>query len=351
MEINNQSQKAGDGSQQFQIGTLVLSGISEERARDIFCEMQNLALNEYATVADKIATARIQDFKVEFFNMLKKHENLSFLADPRFQISLKKAQISSAKTSNKDDYKMLTELLEMHINVNEDRKQKVATDRAIEVVSDIDPHALCALSVSRVLLRITPISGSIDIGLNTLDSIFEKLLHHSLPTDGYWLDHLYSLGLIRISSFNSDNFEDLYERIFDGYVCVGILKNSDAHKQAIDILSNVCNKELNICDNELLDGYVRLAIPSMSYIKKHVSDDDMKCIKDIFNLYSKDRDCMNNIKSNFVEKLKTYKSMWNVYTWWNSISYDFFYTQAGEILAMADIERLMPEINKVLKNS
>lgn len=99
MDLNNQSQKAGDNAQQFQGGTIIVNnGITEERVRAVVSEMQALARKEYAEIACQVANDRMQEFEKSLEAIIKRNEeDLSFFADPSFQIALKKAQISSAK--------------------------------------------------------------------------------------------------------------------------------------------------------------------------------------------------------------------------------------------------------------
>ena len=59
MGSDNQTQKAGDNSQQNQAKTMIVNnynGISEERARDIFMEMSKRVISENANEASNIWT-------------------------------------------------------------------------------------------------------------------------------------------------------------------------------------------------------------------------------------------------------------------------------------------------------
>lgn len=52
MDVNKQSQQAGEGSQLVQAGTIVINqGVSEERVRTVFNEMVPRALEEYTKEA------------------------------------------------------------------------------------------------------------------------------------------------------------------------------------------------------------------------------------------------------------------------------------------------------------
>ena len=62
MENSKQTQKAGENSQQYQIGTIIVNqGITEERAREIYSEMIPSSLKDYTS--DAYALAKILIYK------------------------------------------------------------------------------------------------------------------------------------------------------------------------------------------------------------------------------------------------------------------------------------------------
>lgn len=64
MDVNKQSQQAGEGSQLVQAGTIVINqGVSEERVRTVFNEMVPRALEEYTKEAYTKANERITNWE------------------------------------------------------------------------------------------------------------------------------------------------------------------------------------------------------------------------------------------------------------------------------------------------
>ena len=60
---SKQIQKAGDGSQQIQGGTVNIYGITEARAREIFSEMNAIARQSYTQEAYELAWKRVSMFE------------------------------------------------------------------------------------------------------------------------------------------------------------------------------------------------------------------------------------------------------------------------------------------------
>ena len=73
MDVNKQSQQAGEGSQLVQAGTIVINqGVSEERVRTVFNEMVPRALEEYTKEAYAKANERITNWKILYCPVLMK---------------------------------------------------------------------------------------------------------------------------------------------------------------------------------------------------------------------------------------------------------------------------------------
>lgn len=354
MGFSHQGQKAGDNAQQIQAGTIIINnGISEERVRAIFSEMQERAIQEYTQDAYEKANERIQELEKALAPLVERNEeNLSFFADPAFQIALKKAQISAAKTDSKDDYDLLAELLDKHVKNKEDRKKKAAIDKAIESISEIDNFSLCALTVSYAVKKLLPCSGNISNGLQTLDNIFEKLLYLELPTTEEWMDHLDVMGMLRVSSFVSlKKLAEYYSERLDGYVCSGILSNSDTHENVLNMLTKVNIARTDIVPHELVENYVRLSIYSKEYINKiNMSEEQKNIIFEIIDLYSKDKKILQQAKDNFSVKINSYSNLNKVRTWWDNISSSFTITQVGQVLAITNLKRVAPELSHLFKD-
>ncbi len=354
MDLSNQTQKAGDNAQQVQIGNncnvnLTL-GISEERVRAVFSEMIVQALEKYTEVAHATAYERIQKLEEYFIPILKRHEeNLSFIADPGFQKVLRDAQIEAATTDRDQDYNLLAELLARHIEKGDDRKTKTGIRKAIKIIGEIDNDALCALSVAYTTSYLEVHAGVIKEGMQFLDDIFSKLIYLDLPSGNDWLDHLDILGVMRFSPFTPlRNFVDFYSRKYDGYFCVGILKDSKEYRTALNLLDSVGISQAYLVEHELLENYVRISISTTRDIDAlNASNDQKETIRKIFELYSTDGDKLAKVKENFLNSLNKFSSLQKVQRWWDKIPSYLEFTQVGKVLAAINIKRLDPTLPEI----
>ena len=128
MDINKQTQQAGDRSQQIQAGKIIINqGISEERVRTVFGEMIPKALDEYAKEAYAKANERIENWENSVLPRINEVQGmLEAFGDPAFQRLLRKAQQAAAVTDEKADYDLLTELLICHVKKGENRKNRAS---------------------------------------------------------------------------------------------------------------------------------------------------------------------------------------------------------------------------------
>ena len=263
MEINKQSQSAGDNAQQFQAATIIVqNGITEERVREVCLEMSKKAMAECTVEAEDIAVERIQEFGDVLIPRIEKCESgFEIFSDPAFQVLLKKAQLTAACTERKDDYELLSELLVHRAENKANIKKKASISKAVEIVDQIDDDSLLALTVFLAVEQFMPTSGNISEGLGVLSELYSSFDLDNLPNDNLWLDNLAILGAINEGYFvmPCEYYNFLSENL-SGYVCAGIKKDSNQYADAVSLLSQSGISESVLIENELLDGYVRLKI-------------------------------------------------------------------------------------------
>ena len=81
------------------------------------------------------------------------------------------------------------------------------------------------------------------------------------------MEHLDILGAIRLTSnIKLKKFEEYYTRVLDGYACVGIRKESEEYKSAVELLKLIKIGEYGLRNNIFLDGYVRLDLVNKAHI-------------------------------------------------------------------------------------
>ena len=353
MDVNKQSQQAGEGSQLVQAGTIVINqGVSEERVRTVFNEMVPRALEEYTKEAYAKANERITNWENSVLPRVNEVKGmLEAFADPAFQQVLRKAQQSAAATDEKADYDLLTELLVCHVEKGDSRKNYVGINKAVEIVGQIDNDALCGLTVAHVLERFAPITGDVTHGLEVLEEVYRKLVYQDLPKGEDWLDHLDTLGAIRMSSVGGFNkFVDYYPKVLNGYACIGIKKESKEYHKASELLQKISlNAETCLKPNEFLDGFVRIDIRSFDQIEtlwvihqgigKPITSKEKQVFEAVWKLYETDANKQKQVNEAFVKKWDSYPVLKEIHGWWDEIPTSFSITKVGEILAHTNAKR------------
>lgn len=368
MENNKQLQKAGDNSQQVQIGNnaTINFGITEERAREIFREMNAIARKSYTQDALELAMKRVSMFEELLMHKVEQVDGmLEAFRDPSFQFLLVEAQKRAAASDRDSDFEMLTELLAHRIERKNDRKIKASISKAVEIVDQIDDDALCGLTVSYAILHWVPITGSISQGFDIMNDLFRSLCYRELPTDSDWIYHLDILDTVRVSSISEFiKLSDFYASRWDGYICLGIQEGSENHIKAMKIL-NRANLPANwLVRHELNDGYVRLpvrdrnsivgmTVPVLEHGKfvsyRAVIKQEVDALNEIWNLYSTDSKQILKVKRAFIEKWDSYHFLNLVRIWFEAIPHSFIITPIGDVLAHSNAQRYNPQIPSLNK--
>lgn len=357
---DKQAQRAGDNSQLMQAGTInIYNGIDEKRAREICAETYAVARRDFTEDAYACANERVQQFEDSLLPKMQQIEGaLSAFADPSFQFLLASAQRTAAATERDADYDMLSELLVCRITKGQARKNRAGISRAVEIIDKIDDDALCALTVVYAVNTVIPLSGSCKSGLKALADIFEKLIYMELPSGTDWLDHLDILDAIRIESVTSfKKIADYYPDRLAGYSAAGICIDSENHKNALSILSEAGLSSSFLVSNELLDGYVKLAIVAKEEIKNlkvtrnfvvngnliheqsRINEKEIEALEAVWNLYTKDDEVKKIAVSAFMDEWDNYPSLKKLHIWCDSLPLAFDITHVGKVLAHTNARR------------
>lgn len=249
MTKTNQTQSAGDNSTQIQAGTIqnyytTITGIDETRARDICKEEYAIAMQNWTAEAIEIANDRVQQLEDKVLPKLIQHDkSLKFFADPSFQITLRKAQISAASTERTLDYDLLSELLLHRVEQDADRGRRLGITKAIEIVDQIEDSALIGLSIIYAITKYSPVSVVLKQGLTVLNDLYGKIISgKSLPEGMSWLEHLDLLSAIRLGSKGLNTFkkcEEYFPSRFSQFFVSGIIKDSDEFRELETNFKNV----------------------------------------------------------------------------------------------------------------
>ena len=227
MTKNSQTQSAGDNSTQIQAGTIqnyytTITGIDESRARSICKEEYAIAMQNWTSEAIAIANDRVQQLEDMVLPKLIQYDNsLKFFADPSFQMTLRKAQISAASSERTADYDLLSELLLHRVEQDADRGRRLGITKAIEIVDQIEDLALIGISLVHAIVNFTPLSVVLNEGLSVLNNLYGRIISDkTLPEGMTWLEHLDLLSVIRLGSRGLNKFKS-----FEDYIPSLIMSN------------------------------------------------------------------------------------------------------------------------------
>lgn len=353
MDSLKQYQKGGEDSQQYQIGTVVVNGISEERVRAIFSEMFSVAIRDYTQEAEHLARERVGRLEESLMLGLQNKGNLlPAFSDPALHVLLRKAQIASMATERESDYDLLSQLIVCRLEKGNDRKNRAGIDHAVEIVDKIDNDALCALTVAYAIQVFSPVSGNVDEGLSALDRMCSKLLYMDLPKGDEWLDHLDTLGCIRMNPLGGlKKLHEMYEKKLEGYVCAGLQSGTQSLEDARRILADASlNADSFLVKNGLAEGYYRLpvvkkggidsvAVIHKSEVARTVNKKESDALVKVWDLYDGKKEVLDAVKKKFVTKLNSYPSLNAIADWWDSIPTSFGISRAGVVLAHTNAKR------------
>lgn len=339
-ESSVQNQVIGDGSQIVQIGnqTITYAGISPSDflaiSTTLSTQVTKQALDLCTDVAHDIASSRMKTFESTWLPRLQHVERVTeTLLDPKFHFMLRDANITAAKSSREKDLELLSELLVCHIEKGEDKKVDAGISRAISIVNEIDDDALCALTTLVSLRNITPSPhiGDLKEGLTLIDDLFDKLLYTPLPKGDSWIDHLSVLGCVNIMTGKFPRLSKTLALLYEGYCCVGIKKDSDEYKKAVDILNANGFNETTLVPNDCLSGYVRLPVSAFHSLKPS--------LKGILSLYSHDGPLLNQVETAFMSIWNTYEHLSTVRLWYEQIPLYIRVNSIGAALAQTNAKR------------
>lgn len=365
MEINKQTQLAGDNSQLVQAQTVVIqnNGITEQRAREIFDE--KIAITKRDLTVEAIAEAQTRINKLEenlIPKMQKIDEGLKSFADPSFQMLLVEAQKSAASSEREEDYDLLSELLVKRITSGDNRNERAGIHHAISIVDNISSSALQALTLFYICNKIRP-KNNLFLALKAINDKYGKFMSSPLPLGIDWIEHLDLLRAIRINSFGRfPNIEDVVVQICGDFAEVGIKKDSDSYKEAIKLLSDCgLNSSGVFIDNPVLEGYVRINISSSEEIDNlsihnifagqtfilPLSDNQKNVLRSIRDMYCKDAQLLQQMKNWVIKQWESFNYLKQFNEWWKQLPISFDITAAGLVLANANATRVDPTIPKV----
>jgi hypothetical protein len=314
---------------------------------------------EYSREALKLASARVEEFENRLMPKMEEVNGaLEAFADPGFQLLLVEAQKAAASTERTADYDLLSELLIHRFQKGDNRVMRAGISRAVEIVDKISDDALLGLTVAHAVTAFLPASGDIIQGLDVLDNLYGKIFYGKLPEGQDWLDHLDILDAVRLGSFGAlKKIQQLYSETLDGYVDIGVEKNSEEYGKAVDLLK-INNLPLDILiDHALNKDFVRIGVPRRNGISAlelqyrftnngatviqstPLSESQIAAINAIYDLYKQDVNLKNKCVQVFIEEWDKRANLKILREWWDSIPTVFQVTSVGKVLAHSNAQR------------
>ena len=367
MDVNKYTQQAGDNSQQMQANNITIinnNGLTEEqvneRVKKVVNELIPVAIKECTEEARETADERIAKLENCILPRISQVDGMiESFSDPAFQRLLVKAEQEAAASEREADYDLLTELLVYHVQKGDNRKNRAGVLKATEIVDLIDNTALCALTIMNTVETIRPRFGDVMQGMYVLSEIYSKLEYADLPEGIDWMEHLDILGAIRLTSnIKLKKFEEYYTRMLDGYACIGIRKESEAYKTAVELLDSIQIGKRGLQNNDLLDGYVRLELVNKEHIDNliitdsfgihRIKPEEKEVFNSIWNMYEKNEKMQKEVNKRFMDRWDSFESLKKVHEFWNSIPTSYDITQVGRILAHTNAKRCDPSLPDLL---
>lgn len=351
MEKINQTQKAGNDSQQFMANTLIVNnGLTEQQIRSIIDQEIKNTLKENQLVANDVAQERLDNFENVLIPKLVKSEMLDLFKEPAVQMLFKTAQKTAIGSGRKLDYELLSELLIQRTNKNNLNKN-VAISNAIEIIDKLTEEALMVLTIFFAVTRLAPINGNINEGFNILNDLFGKILQETkLPNNDEWIENLEINRIITINTLgSSENLDDYWFENFTSYSQIWIKKDSDELYEIYKKLSESNIPTDIIIDNPLDSNFKTLKILQKNQIQNIIiplKDNQKDIIKNIFDDNRFKNNGYNNEKELFKKKLEQFSNLNYINEWWNKnvAKYYIRMNSIGKVIAYTNIKNIDPTL-------
>ena len=354
---------------QGQITINNITGITEERCRDIFDEKLPVALQDYSVEAEFVAKGRAFKFRQKLLPRLGEEENgFASFTDPSFQFLLIEAQKAAASTDREADYDVLSELLANRVKVGTDRRLYLGINKAVSVLPFVSDDQLAGMTIQFCIAKISSKSNNIISGLSAVDDCYGKILGTTeLPEGNNWLDSLEAGGLVKYLELPLQSFKksrDLFLETFNSYTVTGIQKKSEKYRQALGLLKGVGLPETTLIEHELNSDYVRLVALNDTDIEGlqitkilgngiklsgPLNNEQKDTVRKVMGLYDDEAKLKNDFKDRLINKVREFPNLKKVMDWWDANTTYFDLTIVGKILANANANKCDARIPIMVK--
>ncbi|KRF27247.1 hypothetical protein ASG91_12255 [Phycicoccus sp. Soil802] len=269
------------------------------------------------------------------------------MADPAFQVALRKAQIGAASTERDNDYDILAALIEDRAKRADDRPVRAGINRAIEIVDQMDSQALRGLTVYAAAAQYSPLNGDVDEGLGAMDRMLEQLSEGlELPSGRAWIEHLDVLGAVRQDSIQSfKKLADYWTEKTPGYLSVGLPAGAEEGTAAIAELRDVHRISVAPVPHTFKPGYERLPFTGSNGFRSLLvgagkSDAEAEAAAAVASSAYKLDERDDSLVPAYRERLCTLPTLNQIAGWWDEFAVFFSVTPVGSVVARANSKRL-----------
>jgi hypothetical protein len=331
------TQRAGDNSQQVIIDKFY-AGITEERATEIADARARLAVEQYSAEAAPIAHERITRFDQKLVNKLSEAQLLNAFSDPAFLSLVQRAQINAASSERESDYDLLSRLLTERAKEG-DRYVAASVQKAVEIVHSVDGAALVGLTVAWMTMVTRPNPPVVALGLAALENTYSSFRLDDLPTGSAWLDHLDTLGAVRLSPLGSfPKYSAFLTSNLPGYISAGFTAEQGAtlNTQTADHFPGASFEFLK---HEFNPELLRLPFANShdmsEALKKNeqLTDEQREGILTIAKEHGSLENADEQYRPAFEEAIDAHTNLRRLRAWWDVIPAGFEITSCGRALA------------------
>lgn len=383
---NNTSQQTGDNSNAIQINNLEIhkTGFTPNEIIDIYNKISEPLYKEWTQNAIQEIHNRLNSFQEKIIERLLKLENAQkAFSDPAFQFLLRDTQKVAGISGEEITYDLLVDLLEKKINEINKKNDNTLYKRAVEIIESIDIDLLSIITTYKLIFSRIPLSFNYKKGIRDLANSFKQLHIDKIQLSNDIVDKLELLNLTRISSIsNRTNLYGIIINNCDGYLALGIKKNSEEYLKALELLNSINFSNSILKENEFFPEYVKFSYSSIdcltdynkynySFPEKNflcspdissntlpnfinikyfnkIDQKELKTFQEIINLFSKDTNKINIIREYLIKEMKQYDIFNYVEKIWDLINCNSHFTMLGNFIFDISYKRIMKNENQNL---
>jgi len=350
LKRKSQKQSSGAGSQQNQAsGDMSITNNIVQVAQYVLLDQKANALAGFTAAAMHTGDARVAQFNERTLSQFPE-DRLQAFSEPDFQVLLRQAQIAAACSGDESDYDLLIQLLSERAD-DDRRAARSSISKAIEVIDKVETRALHGLSTYVHFYILNLSLPTIGENLDRLNETIKNINIDDLPTGPRWLEHLDTLGLVRViydGRSSLKTYEQILTEMMAGYLGPGL-----SHDAAAEFNAELTGRGFDTFQfypHDFNAEAVRLSYPNVHHLEAAIrthghSEEEIVEIRNLaaeraqFGVVDASYRVRMMAESDQRPALLRFKS------WRDSIEPAFQVTELGRLLVLANLQRLFPTSN------